>query len=74
VQAGQIEWLLAPNRRFAAVLVDKEFPYSYEELPNGHNWATWEQGPELDLKNLFGVGVQSPLFYNKPTRSTAKVI
>lgn len=42
IQTGQIEWLLAPNRRFAAALVDKEYPNSYEELPSGHNWATWE--------------------------------
>ena len=54
-QTGQIEWLLAPNRRFAAALADKGYPYSYEELPSGHNWATWEQGLEPGLKYLFGL-------------------
>jgi enterochelin esterase-like enzyme len=54
-QTGQIEWLLAPNRRFAAALTDKGYPHSYEELPSGHNWATWEQGLEPGLEYLFGL-------------------
>jgi enterochelin esterase-like enzyme len=37
MQTGQIEWLLAPNRRFAAVLADKGYCHIYEELPSGHN-------------------------------------
>ena len=32
---GQIEWLLAPNRRFAAMLVDKGYPHCYKERPGG---------------------------------------
>ena len=44
VETGQIEWLLAPNRRFAAMLADKAYPHCYQERPGGHNWATWEQG------------------------------
>jgi enterochelin esterase-like enzyme len=54
VQTGQIEWLLAPNRRFAAILKDKDYLHSYQEFPSGHNWATWEQGLEPGLKYLFG--------------------
>ena len=54
LDTGQIEWLLAPNRRFAAMLVDKRYPHSYNERPGGHNWATWEQGLEPGLKYLFG--------------------
>jgi len=54
IQTGRIEWLLAPNRRFAAVLADKGYCHSYEELPSGHNWATWEQGLEPGLISLFG--------------------
>ncbi len=49
---GQIEWLLAPNRRFVAMLVDKDSVHSYNERPGGHNWATWEQGLEPGLKYL----------------------
>jgi enterochelin esterase-like enzyme len=54
VQTGQIEWLLAPNRRFAAMLADKGYFHSYQELLGGHNWATWEQGLEPGLVYLFG--------------------
>ena len=53
VETGQIEWLLAPNRRFAAMLADKGYIHSYHERPSGHNWATWEQGLEPGLSYLF---------------------
>ncbi len=55
VETGQIEWLLAPNRRFAAMLVDKGYPHRYREWPGGHNWTTWEQGLEPGLKYLFAL-------------------
>ncbi|HTI15389.1 MAG TPA: alpha/beta hydrolase-fold protein [Dictyobacter sp.] len=44
LDTGQIEWLLAPNRRFAALLADKKYTHYYAERPSGHTWATWEQG------------------------------
>ena len=53
VETGQIEWLLAPNRRFAAMLVDKGYIHNYSERPSGHNWATWEQGLVPGLMYLF---------------------
>jgi len=53
IQTGQIEWLLAPNRRFAAALADKAYPHCYQEQPSGHNWATWEQGLAPGLVYLF---------------------
>jgi len=53
VETGQIEWLLAPNRRFAAMLADKAYPHTYQERPSGHNWATWEQGLAQGLLYLF---------------------
>ncbi len=54
LQTGQIEWLLAPNRRFAAMLAEKGYTHSYQEFPSGHNWATWEQGLVPGLLYLFG--------------------
>jgi len=54
LQTGLIEWLLAPNRRFSAMLADKGYTHSYQELPGGHNWATWEQGLVPGLIYLFG--------------------
>ncbi len=53
VETGQIEWLLAPNRRFAAMLADKGYLHSYCERPSGHNWMTWEQGLVPGLIYLF---------------------
>jgi enterochelin esterase family protein len=54
VETGQIEWLLAPNRRFAAMLAEKEYSHRYVEHPGGHCWATWEQGLVPGLCYLFG--------------------
>lgn len=54
VDTGQIEWLLAPNRRFAAMLAEKGYFHHYVERPGGHNWATWEQGLVPALCYLFG--------------------
>ncbi len=53
-ETGQIEWLLAPNRRFAAMLQDKGYPHAYTERPSGHNWMTWRQGLAPGLRYLFG--------------------
>ncbi len=54
LETGQIEWLLAPNRRFAATMAEKGYMHSYQERPAGHNWATWEQGLVPALRYLFG--------------------
>jgi enterochelin esterase-like enzyme len=56
VDSGQIEWLLGPNRRFAAVLADRSYAHCYCEHPSGHNWTTWEQGLEAGLLHLFSNG------------------
>lgn len=53
-ETGQIEWLLAPNRRFAALLADKGYPHAYLERKSGHNWMTWRQGLAPGLRFLFG--------------------
>ncbi|MDX2006565.1 MAG: alpha/beta hydrolase-fold protein [Meiothermus sp.] len=53
-ETGQIEWLLAPNRRFAAMLADKGYRHAYLERPSGHNWMTWRQGLAPALRYLFG--------------------
>jgi enterochelin esterase family protein len=74
LQTGQLEWLLAPNRRFAAVLVDKGYPHCYEELPSGHNWATWGQGLASGLTFLCGAEVKSSLFYNEQAASRTRTV
>ena len=52
-ETGQIEWLLAPNRRFTAMLADKGYRHAYLERPSGHNWMTWRQGLAPALMYLF---------------------
>jgi enterochelin esterase-like enzyme len=64
LETGQIEWLLAPNRRFAAMLADKGYVHNYQERPSGHNWTTWEQGLEPGLMYLFGVHNRPSLPFN----------
>jgi enterochelin esterase family protein len=54
-ETGQIEWLLAPNRRFVAMLADKGYAHAYFERPSGHNWMTWRQGLEPALRYMFGI-------------------
>lgn len=54
LETGQIEWCVAPNRRFAAMLADKGYQHGYYERPSGHNWATWKQGLAPALRYLFG--------------------
>ena len=53
LRLGRLNGLLAPNRRFAAILADKAYSHCYQERPGGHNWATWEQGLAPGLLYLF---------------------
>jgi S-formylglutathione hydrolase FrmB len=39
---GEIEPLLAPNRRFAALLKGRGFPYEFHTKPGGHDWGEWD--------------------------------
>ncbi len=50
LNSGTLEWLLAPNRRMAALLQDLGVRHQYREYPSGHNWVTWRQAlPEALL-------------------------
>jgi enterochelin esterase-like enzyme len=54
MDCGQLEWLLGANRRFAAMLVDKQYPHRYAERPSGHNWVTWRDGIADHLEFMLG--------------------
>ncbi len=69
VDTGQIEWLLAPNRRFAAALAERGYQHCYREHPSGHNWTTWEQGLELGLLYLFEDKTATAIGPRGPDRS-----
>lgn len=50
LDTGTLEWLLAPNRRMAAILQDLGLSHQYREYPSGHNWITWKNAlPEALL-------------------------
>jgi enterochelin esterase-like enzyme len=55
MDCGQLEWLLSANRRFAAMLFDKQYPHRYAERPSGHNWVTWRDGIADHLEFMLGV-------------------
>jgi enterochelin esterase-like enzyme len=54
LEVGLLEWLLGPNRRFAALLADRKAPHAYRERPSGHNWVTWKQALAPGLGYLLG--------------------
>jgi enterochelin esterase family protein len=54
LEVGLLEWLLAPVRRFAALLADRKVPHAYRERPSGHNWVTWKQALAPGLRYLLG--------------------
>jgi S-formylglutathione hydrolase FrmB len=35
--------LLAPNRAFADLLVERKIPHEYRQLPGTHSWAYWDK-------------------------------
>ncbi|AFZ68000.1 alpha/beta hydrolase [Deinococcus peraridilitoris] len=54
LDSGVLEWLLAPNRRMAALLADLNIPHQYREYQSGHNWVTWRAA--LPEALLFALG------------------
>ena len=47
--AGEQEPLLAPNRKFAALLKQRGFAYEFHTSPGGHDWGQWNR----QLPSLF---------------------
>jgi len=54
IQVGQLEWLLAPVRRFVATIAERGAVHRYYEYTSGHNWHTWRLGIKAGLLDLFG--------------------
>lgn len=55
LDSGVLEWLLAPNRRMAALLQDLGIRHQYREYQSGHNWVTWRSA--LPEALLYALGV-----------------
>ena len=39
---GTEDFLFANNREFSALLIEKNIPHEYRELPGAHNWQFWD--------------------------------
>ncbi|ADV66387.1 alpha/beta hydrolase [Deinococcus maricopensis] len=55
LDTGTLEWLLAPNRRMAALVADLGLPHQYREYASGHNWVTWRAALTEALLYMQGV-------------------
>jgi S-formylglutathione hydrolase FrmB len=40
--AGEMEPLLLPNRRFAALLKSRGIAFEFHTKPGGHDWGEWD--------------------------------
>lgn len=54
MDCGSIEWLLAPNRRMAALMYDLGIAHQYQEFQSGHNWVSWRNALPDALLFLLG--------------------
>ena len=55
MDVGQFEWLLGPNRRMHASLVEFGYDVIYREYPGGHNYPYWRNDIWQGLEAFFGV-------------------
>ena len=39
---GTEDFLIAGNREFAALLLEKKVPHEFRQLPGGHSWPYWD--------------------------------
>jgi S-formylglutathione hydrolase FrmB len=43
LDCGTEDFLIADNRDFAALLLEKKIPHEFRQLPGGHNWQYWSK-------------------------------
>jgi S-formylglutathione hydrolase FrmB len=51
--AGEVEPLVWPNRRFAALLKSRGFAYEFRTKPGGHDWNEWDAQLPGCFESLF---------------------
>lgn len=54
LDCGAMDFLLAPNRKMAALLSEKGYDFTYRESGGAHNYATWRNVCADGLEALFG--------------------
>ena len=50
LDCGTEDFLIAQNRDFSALLVEKKIPHEYRQLPGAHNWPYWDRQVQEVLK------------------------
>lgn len=50
---GKVSDFLAPNRNLSKTILEKRFPYFYEEFNGNHTWKYWQPDLKRALKMLF---------------------
>lgn len=54
---GEQEGLLAPNRKFAALLEQRHFQFEFHTVPGGHDWRKWNEAlPDVFQSLLDHIG------------------
>ncbi len=54
LDCGAMDFLLAPNRKMAALLAEKCYDFTYRENGGAHNYTTWRDACVEGLETLFG--------------------
>jgi len=54
LDCGEMDFLLASNRKMAALLVEKSYDFTYRENSGAHNYTTWRDACAEGLETLFG--------------------
>lgn len=54
LDCGAMDFLLAPNRKMAALLAEKGYNFTYRENGGAHNYTTWRDSCAEGLEMLFG--------------------
>mgnify|MGYP000035340274 CR=1 FL=1 len=54
LDCGSMDFLLASNRKMAALLAEKRYDFTYRENGGAHNYTTWRDACVEGLERLFG--------------------
>lgn len=67
LDCGTEDFLLADNRNFAALLIEKKIAHEFRQLPGGHKWDYWDKQVQEVLR------LSEKFFASKPISQSAPV-
>ena len=50
LDCGTEDFLIAQNRDFSALLIEKKIPHEYRQLPGAHTWPYWDKQAQEILR------------------------